>query len=550
MDVLRTLSLRIITTMSHNLISARRDEVLKSYECAKAINRRKFLEGDCITGFSEYIYQNQIEDAINVVNKFYTQKCRVVSIQKKTKIGADGLMIEIAKILTTHSDDNFVVNPANVRIITGMNNVSWERSMKQKAPSCFEKGISHHGKLPKVDLKNLKNSLIIIDEIDSANGEQQVLHRILKEAGVLDVKHMTDNNNLFVFISATMYKELHDLYRWGDIHDLYTMTIPKSYIGHKDFLEKGIIQESYPLKSQEKCDKWIQEDILDNYGNDYRVHIVRVNKIYDEMVHNACIRKGVEFHNHTSNDRLSETEINELFQSNLSKHIVICVKGFFRRADLIPNCWKLRIGATHEQYTSKVDYNVQVQGLPGRMTGYWREDIESGHKTGPYRTSVKAIKEYEQAYDNPFGSNSYQTAGFTKKNGIVTSKNNTMLSVNNITNLEPVDFPIVRQVGSVPVVVVFDVTEEEKRLFGRQKYEEMLDVLRKYDKNAYEQYKMFKIRCWNIDTTSKAEKWGLSNMLKPNAYSSETNVKNKQKNEMMIYLHENKLIFNPWCGQL
>ena len=149
------------------------------------------------------------EDAINIVDKFYMNNRCVISIQKKTKVGADGLMIEIAKLLTTHNDDKFVVNPANVRIITGMSNAGWEKDMIDKAPNCFKDKIFHHGKLSRSDLTNLRNGLIIIDEIDTGDKEYQTL----KEAGVLDVEHMKTHNNKFVFISATMIKELYHLYR-------------------------------------------------------------------------------------------------------------------------------------------------------------------------------------------------------------------------------------------------------------------------------------------------------------------------------------------------
>jgi hypothetical protein len=422
------------------LISARREDVLQAYNSARASNRRSFLEGED-KATSEYVFPNQIEDANNIVDKFYKNKRRVISIQKKTKVGADGLMIEIAKILTTHNDDSFVVNPANLRILTGMSNAGWEKDMIDKAPNCFKDKIFHHGKLSRADLLNIRNGLFIIDEIDAGDKESQVLHTTLKEAGVLDEKHMQENNNLFLFISATMIKELYDLYRWGELHELYKMTIPSSYFGHKDFLDRGIVKEFYSLRFKENADKWVQEDIIDYYGSDFRVHIVRLKNNVD-VIQNACIRKGIAFRNHTSTDRLSHNEINELFKEPLIHHIVLGVKGFFRRANLIPNRWKLRIGATHELYTKTVDNNVQIQGLTGRMTGYWREDIEAGHKTGPHRTSIKAIEEYEKAYLDPFGANSYQSAGFKKNNGKV-SADPTMLSSKNISNLEALELPVV-----------------------------------------------------------------------------------------------------------
>jgi len=292
----------------------------------------------------------------------------------------------------------------------------------------------------------MRNGLLIIDEVDTGDKEYQRLHTTLKEAGVLDVNHMKEHNNRFVFISATMIKELYELYRWGELHELYKMTIPPSYIGHKDFLSMGIIEEFYPLTSAESANKWVQEDIIDNYGKDYRVHIVRLTAKNVRVVQDACIRfrKHVTFYNHTSTDRLSKEEIAEFFKDPLNKHIVLGVKGFFRRANLIPNRWKLRIGATHELYTKVVDNNVQIQGLTGRMTGYWRSDIEGGHKTGPHRTSIKAIKEYEETYVDPFGVNSYQTASFKKKKGKVTSMVSTMLSPKHIPNLEAVNLPPVK----------------------------------------------------------------------------------------------------------
>jgi hypothetical protein len=222
------------------------------------------------------------------------------------------------------------------------------------------------------------------------------------------------------------------------------MTIPSSYIGHSDFLKLGIIKEFYPMLASDNAEKWIQEDIIDNYGSDYRIHIARVTVKSVNTLQNACIRKGITFRNHTSTDKLTDEEIKELFKEPLNRHIVLGVKGFFRRANLIPNIWKLRIGATHENHTQKVDNNVQVQGLPGRMTGYWRDIIEGGHKTGPHRTSIRAIEEYEKAFNDPFGLNSYQTSGFKKKKGKVVS-DPTMLSAKHIQNLNPIDLPDIKE---------------------------------------------------------------------------------------------------------
>jgi len=469
------------------LKSANRDLVLGSYTAAVSENFIRYSSGDR-KATSEYIYGNQKEDAMAIVGEFYHNKRRVVSITKKTKVGADGLMIELAKQMTTHPDDDFVINPANVRILTGMSNAGWEKDMKDKAPYCFKDKIFHHGQLKHSDLRGLKNSLIIIDELDNGDKECQVLHNTLKAAGALDIQYLEENNVRFVFISATMVKELYELYRWGEHHCLYKMTIPDSYIGHTDFLERGIIQEFYSLNTDASATKWVQEDILDTYGADLRVHIVRANKKTVTTIQAACAQNGIDCRNHTSSDKIDESVLSDLFEGALTRHVVLIVKGFFRRANLIPNEWKLRIGATHELYTSLVDNNAQIQALPGRMTGYWRGAIESGHKTGPHRTSVKAVEEYDAVYNDPFGVNSYQAAGFKKSNGRITTITPTFVTPRNISGLDTialpggVEEPIVDPKKNVPIVLPMtaDMITEICELKPKQKRTILLGFLKSY----------------------------------------------------------------------
>jgi hypothetical protein len=400
--------------MEHKILDLNREIVLHDYQSATNKNKELFITGD-IKASSEYIFPNQKEDATIICNTFYEKHIRVISIVKRTKVGMDGLMIEIAKNMTTHPDNNFALHRNNIKILTGMSNISWEDDMKDKIPSCFKDNVYHHGKLQrlKTKLENARNELIIIDEIDSGDKEDQKLHLILKESRILDMKYMEENNIRFVFVSATMINELRDLYKWGTKHYTHYMIIPDIYIGHKEFLDRKIIQEYYLINDDKTAERWIKEDILQNYGLDYRVHIIRTDEKNKDFIFNACIRNNIDFKNHTSEDRISYEELSDIF-NNITNHLVIAVKGFYRRANLIPNEWKKKIGATHERYVKKYDTNVQVQGLPGRMSGYWKQDIVNGHKTGPHRTSIDAIIEYEEFYKNPFGKIKYSTTGSKK----------------------------------------------------------------------------------------------------------------------------------------
>jgi hypothetical protein len=380
----------------------RREEFINNYIGAELKNRREYNHGNA-KATKEYIWANQKFDAQMITNIFWKDSNkRIVSVKKKTKVGADGLMIEIVNTMCTHSDNDFVVDWNNVRIITGMSNKTWQSELCRKVPQCINDKISHHGQLKKI-IMNVTNGLIIIDEIDTGDGQGQVLDKKLKSAGILDIELLKKRNNRIVVISATMKDQLKHLVKdWGDLHEAYKMTIPESYIGHKEFLDLGIIQEWYSLNSKEAAEKWVQEDIIDNYGTIFRIHLVRVDNDTLEHVKCACEKLGVEYKDHTSEDRISDNDLKAYFEKPLIKHMVIAVKGFWRRADLIPNKWKLRIGAVHEKKTEQVNVDVQIQGFIGRMSGpgEWKDSINGGHKTGPYRTSKEAIVSYDKWYND------------------------------------------------------------------------------------------------------------------------------------------------------
>jgi len=101
--------------------------------------------------------------------------------------------------------------------------------------------------------------------------------------------------------------------------------------------------------------------------------------------------------------------------------------------------------------------------------------------------------------------------------------------------------------GSTPIIII-DITDDEKKAFKNAT--KMLDILKKHNEEVYEKIKLFECHCWKIDSREKEIKYGLDSMLKPNAVSSSTNIysKDKNKNILMFYLFENKLIVSAWNG--
>jgi hypothetical protein len=380
----------------------------------------------------------------------------------------DGLMIQLGYVFGTHNDENFAIKPKNLLFLTGMSNKDWESDFESKMPECFKGNVFHHGQLQQIEerLSAIRDSLIIIDEIDTGDKEDQKLHKILFKSGLLDVNNMKKRNVRFIFVSATINNELEELWKWGSLHSSYSMTIPEAYIGHKEFLEMGVIQEFYEINSDILADKWIIEDIIENYGDDYRIHIVRTDAQNVNYIEESCLRNRVLFKNHTSIDRIPDDVIQTMINEQTKRsHIVIAVKGLYRRANLFHDAFKMKIGAIHERYSKNPNMNVQVQGLTGRMCGYHKKQMNDiNHRTGPYRTSVECIREYEIFMANPTVVNRLRMT--SKQGGL-------FMSPQCILNLPSQISEITQKLNTlnktVPVVIQCDPNDETDQLMFIEK---------------------------------------------------------------------------------
>lgn len=359
-----------------------------------------------------WTYPNQNEDALAAVKRFVDNpNLRILSGMKKVKVGASGFIYRLLQYAV--SSPRLWVNHANCFVVTGMSNKQWEIDMKKDAPEAIRDNIYHHGKLKKIEkkVKDMRNGLVVIDEIDTASKEWQLLHKILEPR--LDLEDMRQRNNRFVFVSATMFTELKELMHWeGGVHDHMVLSIGSNYMGHAEFDALGMIQDSFSMNTVEDAAKWVELDILP-YETDFRVHLVRVrNKKMVEALKQICRDHQIHYLDHNSTDRLSDKQLEELYtETSRTRHVVLTVKGLLRRADLIPNEWKMRVGAVHELYVNprKVNPDVQIQGLPGRMCGYWKDMFDQGHRAGPFRCNKQAIIAYLSKYDDVQSDVEYNT---------------------------------------------------------------------------------------------------------------------------------------------
>ncbi len=353
---------------------------------------------------SIYVYENQTCDAHNIVNEFYeNRKIRIITLIKLPKLGANGIIMEISKIFATHSDDNFILDKNNIFLITGMNCVRWEEEYKNFTLEEFKINVFHNGRLKdfKKKLTTINsNLLIIIDEIDVGDGKTQRLDDIL--SNFYNENNIEEQNIRFIFISATPAKQLKILEN-TKLHTKYALTVPNNYVGIPYFLEKNIIKQYYPMNNKENVHRWINEDIINNYGTDYRVSFVRCDKDNSDLIKDVCAEYNIEFFEHNAKHNLysNEDEINfeNIFENIVkNKHVVILIKGMFRRAELIPVKYKRLIGAWHDKYVEKPDAGTAAQAGPGRNSWYWGDELDNGHKIGPIRSDINSLKQYCEWY--------------------------------------------------------------------------------------------------------------------------------------------------------
>jgi hypothetical protein len=423
------------------LKDARRASVKSSFESAKAANHNRYLEGDP-HATAQYVWPNQISDAENIVNLLTKSGAVLLGIAKEPQVGMTGLLHYIPYRLCTHENNDIVVAPKNVCILTGMSNLAWETDTKRDFPDCFQSQIFHHGKLREAlpILKRIaqEGGCVIIDEIQNGAKENQVLHQVLIESGLLNMNVLETKNVKIITASATMIKHIHTASQWGGKATIYKMTIPCNYVGFQKLKEAGALRQWKNMNSLDATREWFNE-IVTHYEGEFRVHLVRANAKMTANIQQCVLEFGFGLIEHNSKDKLTPEQNRMLFHDPLTRHWIILVKGLWRAANRIPTLYKFRIGSVHEQFVKKVDNDVQAQGLPGRMLGY--PGYPEGHKIGPYYTSLKAIDEYIAFADDPLSQeNSYQTSGYTRtEEGVVRCREKNFASAHNIANLEATD---------------------------------------------------------------------------------------------------------------
>lgn len=393
----------------------------------------------------ELTYINQKEAAMNIIGAFFSEGKVIVTLIAKPMVGKTGTFLETAYQACIHPDDNCIINPSNVFIITGMSDRDWREQTTKDMLYAFRGRVYHRGQLVEKEtcdgfwtaIQNARDALIIIDECHIAAQKEQKLSKMLKELKIFDVENLRKKNIKLLIVSATPAASAKDAEAWGTVNHstVILKEDPRVYVGFRQMIDEGRLHPSYDLTKEAEMDKLIQfvaTKFPQPCWNVIRLPAkCRTNSTMIDKFTLKCDAKGWRVSAHNATDRMGE--IDHHMKKRPPQHTFLIIKEFWRASKRLIDTY---VGIVHEPTTKNTDDNVMAQGLIARLGGNnKRRGPTAPHAFG----DVESIKRYLSWFDThgcDFNRvKLYKSRSLTVKDGQVTSSKESFAHVSNLTNL-------------------------------------------------------------------------------------------------------------------
>ena len=356
------------------------------------------------------IHENQKTIAKKVVNAFKNKKIINIMVVSKTQSGKTGSMCATIKRYLKNKRN--LIPIGNIYIITGLSSCEWKEQTKVRLPVGIR--VYHRCELPNTfvdEIKNNKNILIIMDEIQVAAKKGQTIYNAFKSAGLLDKSTMYKNDVKILEYTATPDGTIYDLMKWNDASAKILADVGEGYVSAHDLLKLGRVKQFKELCGYNEETGQIDEavfiniqeikDDIDKYKTPL-YHIIRTRNGTDQTVTRSNFMEIFKVEENTEEeydfityDRKSEIEdINKILEVQPEKHTFIFIKEMLRCAKTLT---KRFIGILYDRYNKNPDDSTIIQGLSGRDTGY------DNNKISICYTNVDSIVRYEQLWLSEFG---------------------------------------------------------------------------------------------------------------------------------------------------
>ena len=386
-----------------------------------------------------YIHQSQISKAYEIADAFNSSISLVVFIASP-QWGKTGVTSYLMYLMTTHANNNTMIHPENVYVITGMSDKDWEIQMKSRMLQTFKERVYHRNNVKKMieSLQNARDCLIIIDECHYGIETNQTLHKALRDANIWNIDYLREKNIKILCVSATPVNVQLDAAQWG----------PKHY---KTIISSGIDTPTYIgfhtlITEKRLCKAMIAKDVAEGTGSAtrkilatiakrwpdcYRYHVFRLS---DSMRKKSQIEKyikeaGYELSFHDSQERIKD--IDKMLESPPINHHFIFIKQFWKASKTLNDAY---IGVCYE---CTRDYTAAAQGLGGRLLGFGKQ---TGHQSPLLYCIPSIIEGYVKWFENDCNylmTKRYMSSSLKIKDGKIIKQKESAVNAKHIENLVP-----------------------------------------------------------------------------------------------------------------
>ena len=363
------------------------------------------IENKKLTGES-IIYDNQEECSLSIVSNLHNRKIINIMIVALTQSGKTGTMSGLIKNYL--NDTTNLIPIENIYIITGLSSREWVEQTTNRMPKSIQERVFHRDNLTKKfvdDIKNKKNVLIIIDEIQIAAKENQTLYKSFNDAGFYNKQYLLKNDIKIIEFTATPDGTIYDLMKWGENALKIKMEPGQGYISCFDLKDQNRVFQykdlcGYNHETGDVNKELVSANILElkSHIDKYKeplYHIIRIpnGNMADLVINNLkkYISADIQFRTYDKESDIKD--INKILKVKPDQLTYIFIKEKLRCAKTL---YKRYLGVVYERYTKRPDDAVVLQGLIGRGTGY----DDNGKSI--YFTNVQSIERYEKLWKSNF----------------------------------------------------------------------------------------------------------------------------------------------------
>jgi len=374
----------------------------------------------------EIVYPNQKEAAIACIDHFNNGKLLVILVAQPGT-GKTGTILSFMICITTHLDDERCVEIKDIHLMSGMSDNQWRDQTRSKMLPKFRDRIYHRGELKKrqTDLSDLKNAVVINDEVHVASGKAMTISKSLIAAGLNDANVLESKQIRMLDISATPEAILQDSKAWGDKSETVFLRPGKSYKGFEVMLAENRIRQAPSFTTYAVVQQWFQTFVSRYQSTSKKFFPMRVQKPETlGFIRRAIVEFGWDEIKHDAEDRVAN--IDQIMETPPDKHTIILIKHFWRASKRIV---RVNIGGSYETVPKKENNTSAAQGLCGRFCdNYEYEGHELNPDLRPLHFGDKAsIEVYVNWFNRGCDSSKaeYHSPVMNSLNGYVKSKEST-----------------------------------------------------------------------------------------------------------------------------